>query len=171
MVLTGSNGREIDSLYLICSESDCPGVLKFITPPRSATTESYLHLVLPNVEPYRRRGWSRCWFEFVELMPVGSGDLFDSLVSERPQDQRMQSAGSQSVGVSDSETLCRQGTNGLHLYSVAMRLRHQGIASGLVEFTTQEYCPDSSNNSVWSVSSQLRTILQLHYDCALKAGP
>ena len=124
-----------------------------------------------NVEPYRRRGWSCCWFEFVELMPVGSGDLFDSLVSERPQDQRMQSAGSQSVGVSDSETLCRQGTNGLHLYSVAMRLRHQGIASGLVEFTTREYCPDSSINSVWSVSSQMRTILQLHYDCAIKAAP
>ena len=29
-----------------------------------------------NVEPYRRRGWSRSWFEFVVLMPVGSGDLF-----------------------------------------------------------------------------------------------
>ena len=33
-----------------------------------------------NVEPYRRRGWSRCWFESVVLMPVGSGDLFAFLL-------------------------------------------------------------------------------------------
>ena len=34
-----------------------------------------IHIYSQNVEPYRRRGWSRCWFEFVVLMPVGSGDL------------------------------------------------------------------------------------------------
>ena len=32
-----------------------------------------------NVEPYRRRGRFRGWFEFVVLMPVGSGDLFGFL--------------------------------------------------------------------------------------------
>jgi len=31
---------------------------------------------MQNVEPCRRREWERYWFEFVVLMPVGSGDLF-----------------------------------------------------------------------------------------------
>ena len=45
-------------LHLSYFESDRPDLLIIVTPPQSATTESYLCLVLPNVEPYRRRGWS-----------------------------------------------------------------------------------------------------------------
>ena len=54
MVSTGSNGREIDSQSRRRLESDRPGLLIFATPPRSATTEFYLYLMLPNVEPSRR---------------------------------------------------------------------------------------------------------------------
>ena len=44
-------------LHLSYFEGDRPDLLIIVTPPRAATIASYFYLVLPNVEPYRRRGW------------------------------------------------------------------------------------------------------------------
>ena len=61
-----------------------------------------IHIYSQNVEPYRRRGCSRCWFEFVVLMPVGSGDLFDFSYSERRQGLQRQSDESRSICLADN---------------------------------------------------------------------
>ena len=44
----------------------------------------------------------RCWFVFVVLMPVGSGDLFDFSYSERRQGLQRQSDESRSICLADN---------------------------------------------------------------------
>jgi len=56
-------------------ESDSPGHLIIVTPPRSSTTASYFYLVLPNADVLPPGQGRVVGVDVVEFMPVGSDNL------------------------------------------------------------------------------------------------